>query len=130
MMADLTILLSSVLLLMSAEAVLVAVFRIFRLSTAEGQAAPVNRQRTWVLSAFAIYLLGAVIREIGVLVYAFSLWSGDALIVACVARVLQVTGASLFVGAVTHRQCGHRIWVGTLIGAFALGFVHLAVTTP
>ena len=100
MLADLTILLSAVLLFMSLEAVAVALLRIVRLRPG---GPPVNcnavANRRMVLAAFALYLAGAVTREAGVLTFGTGMWGDDALMVAVASRSLMIAGASKLIEA-------------------------------
>tara|TARA_R110000868_G_scaffold247785_1_gene504124 strand:- start:486 stop:881 length:396 start_codon:yes stop_codon:yes gene_type:complete len=131
MLADVSVLLSTTLMWMSAQAAFLAIVRLFYLPPPDYTARPsVKQPRFWILVAFAIYLTGAVVRE-GVVVRfgMIGAWSETAIAISACSRSLQVVGATLFVGTVTHRLCGHWVWIGTLVFAFLLGFVYVSVRT-
>lgn len=118
--------LSAILGFLSLEAVLVAVFRLASLGrngngAGNGSEAPLplGNVRAGVLIAFAIYLTGASMREAVLLIAGTQIWGDQALMWSSAARVLQIIGACLFVGAATYRQCGHWVW-GTVLGAAIL----------
>jgi hypothetical protein len=115
---------SAILGFLSIEAVLVAVFRLASLGrhgdgNGNGSEArlPMGNVRAGVLVAFAVYLTGAAIREAVVLIWGLGVWSDEAIIWSAGARVLQIIGACLFVGAATYRQCGHWVWGTVLVAA-------------
>ena len=122
--------LSAVLAFLSVEAVLVAVFRLASLGrngngAGNGSEAPLpmGNVRAGVLIAFAIYLTGASMREAVVLLAGLGVWSDQAIMWSSGARVLQIIGACLFVGAATYRQCGHWVWGTVLVAAILFSTV-------
>jgi len=116
--------LSAILGFLSVEAVLVAVFRLASLGrngdgNGNGSEAPLplGNVRAGVLLAFAVYLTGASIREAVVLMSGIGVWGDQSIMWSAGARVLQIIGACLFVGAATYRQCGHWVWGTVLVAA-------------
>lgn len=80
--------------------------------------------RTMVLFAFALYLVGASLREVTVLAnHPEVVWGTVSIVFSCVSRALQVAGATLFVGAVTYRECSHWVWGSFLVVALLFGAV-------
>lgn len=114
--------LSAILLFLSGAAAVIAVLRMTQpIQPLTNRPAGMNT-RTMVLFSFAIYLLGASIREVVVLANDPGfLWGHASLVFSCLSRSLQVAGATLFVGAVTHRECGHWIWTIFLACAVVFG---------
>lgn len=72
------------------------------------------------LIAFALMLLGTLVREIAVYLYGAEVWGPAALFLSAIARDIQILGALLFVRAVTLPRCGEWIWIG--VGAASLLF--------
>lgn len=126
MLPTITVHMSAMLAFLSLEAVIIAVLRLVRgpFSDANGAVSP-GAARRWVLAAFAIYLVGAVIREAVVMAVGISGWGETAIMVSGVSRVFQLVGAAMFIGGVTHRESGPWIWTTTL--ASALIFAVLVV---
>lgn len=50
-------------------------------------------------------------------------WSETSILLSCISRAFQVIGATLFVGAVTYRECGHWAWGVFLAIAILFGIV-------
>lgn len=118
--------LSAILAFISVEAVLVAVFRLASLArNGEGNgngseaSLPIGNVRAWVLLSFAVYLIGASMREAVVLIAGIQTWGDTAILWSSGSRCLQIIGACMFVAAATYRRCGHWVW-GTVLAAAVL----------
>jgi hypothetical protein len=75
------------------------------------------------LVAFALMLLGTLLREVTVYVYGVDVWGHWALILSSVARDVQIVGALLFLRAVTLQRCGEWVWLGALMAALLFAAV-------
>lgn len=83
---------------------------------------PAARRKDY-LFAFAVILVGLVLREVAVAVWGGRSWPDEAILLSTVGRVLKLIGAVLFVRAATLERCGEVFWVGTLGLSVALAVV-------
>ncbi len=71
------------------------------------------------LLAFIVFLAGVAMREMVVYRYGVTGWPTDALWWSAVARLVQITGAALFVRAAMREACGEWGWIAVLAVAGA-----------
>lgn len=69
------------------------------------------------LIAFALMLLGTLVREVTIFVWGADAWGTMPILVSAVARDFQIVGALLFVRAITLPRCGEWVWIGTGIAS-------------
>ena len=72
------------------------------------------------LFAFALILVGLVLREVAVAIWGGRTWPDEAILLSTFGRVLKLIGAVLFVRAATLERCGEVFWAGTLALSVAL----------
>jgi len=118
--------LAAILAFLSAEAAVVALFRILRI--AQGMPIPAMKAsalspRALLLWSFSAYMIGSASREVVVLTFGVTGWPEIAVALSGCARVIQVFGACLFVYALTARFCGHWIWSSSLAMAIVFGVI-------
>lgn len=75
------------------------------------------------LLAFALMLLGTLVREVVVHLWGASVWSTTPILVSAIARDVQIVGALLFVRAVTRPRCGEWVWIGTALASLLFASV-------
>lgn len=122
--------LSSILMVLSAEAAVVA---ILRLATGPSQmmadpatnAVAVVNSRQSVLAAFILYFLSACARDAIVLMYGPISWPPIAIALSCATRVGMIVASLIFVWAITRNICGNWLWISVLGFAIAFSIVVL-----
>ena len=79
--------------------------------------------RKVVMASFAGFMLATSFREVPAIVWGVESWPVMATALSGIARLLQVAFASLFVGAITYRECRHWVWVIMLAVAAVFSMV-------
>ena len=129
-MIKFTLYMSAILGFICAEAAVIAILRIVRGarspatlvgSTPEADA----RNRLYSLSAFALYLIGEVVRNYVIVTAGENSWQDVPLALFAGARVVQLSAACLFVWAITRQICGQFLWLAVLGAAVAFSIVVL-----
>lgn len=69
------------------------------------------------LIAFAMMLLGTLMREVTIYLWGADTWTNAPLVLSAIARDIQIVGALLFVRAVTRPRCGEWVWGGVGIAS-------------
>lgn len=127
MIAYTTLQLSETLGFMSVMAALVSVWRLVRLRAEVRSVAFDNRYdlslRRMFLIGFAVYMLGAAMRETVVLWAGVLQWSDMSIIMSSISRVIQIVGACVYVRAATLPRCGEIGWLTVLLSSVAFSLV-------
>ena len=122
--------LSSVLMVLSAEAAMVALVRLatgpsMLMADAGTNAVAVVNSRQSVLVAFIVYSLSSCLRDAIVLMYGAIEWPHMAYVLSSVSRVGMIAGALIFVWAISRNICGHYLWCVVLGLAVAFSIIVL-----
>lgn len=75
------------------------------------------------LIAFALMLLGTLVRESVIYFWGADVWTATPILVSAIARDIQIVGAVLFVRAVTLPRCGEWVWIGVLVASLLFASV-------